>query len=522
MKNIIPLIAFLLFVTNAFTQTSFDKIIGEGDKAMIAGNFLDALKKYDAAEAFDPTKKDKVKEKRNTLFNRIESLRIKAKKAEDSTKKLLIEVESQKRIAESALAKAEKFINALSLEEGKLALAYKNGKVGYINRAGNLAIPYRYETAGAFDNTGYAKVQTIEEFAVPNTLGVKTEYRPVDYLIDQNDKQFKVAYRIEDIKSEEEIIDTIKIKALDLRNTMLNGFPPIILDHPQLEILILNPGLKKENNFKTIPKEIQNLHELEYLSLRKSKIDSLPAEIGMLKKLKTLDLGENNLRSLPVEFNQLKELKKLDIKENNLESLPIGIGQLKKLETLLVTDNPIKSLPPDFAELTSLKVLDLRKSSLDGWPKGLENMISLQQLNFSDNSLKYFPEEVFKLQKLEVLDLSFNQIKILPANIKKLTQLIYLSLRSNELYELTPGFESLSNLQKLDLSGNNLNSFPSQILKLSSLESLDLSFNKSLKSIPTQINQLRKLTSLKLSSTAIPDSEKQKIKNLVPWCTVIF
>ena len=522
MKNILLLFVLFLLATTASSQNNFNTIISDGDKAMKAGNFLDALKKYDAAEALDPSKKEKIKDKRTELFNKIELLRKDALKAKEDTRKLLVEVQAQKKIADSALAQAEKFIDALDLDEGKLALAYKNGKIGYINQVGDLVIPYRYETAGAFDNTGFAKVQTIEEFAIPNTLGVKTEFRPVDYLIDQSDKQYKVAYRLEDIKTEEEIIDTIKIKALDLRNIRLNGFPPQILEHTQLAILILDPGLKKENNFNTIPKEIQTIGGLEFLSLRKCKIDSLPAEIGGLKNLQTLDLRENNLRSLPPEITQLKELRTLNIKENNLEALPENIGQLKNLEILLVTDNPVKSIPAGLFELPSLKILDLRKSSLKSWPNGLGKIVSLQHLNFADNSLKTFPAEILQLTKLETLDLSFNQLKILPATIKRLTQLRSLNLRANELNELVAGIESLKNLQVLDLSGNNLASFPSQILQLKNLESLDLSFNKSLKTIPPQISQLKQLNVLKLNNTAIPDSEKQKIQGLIPWCNIIF
>lgn len=522
MKNIFIFIFLLFSAINTFSQSDFSKIISDGDKAMNSGDYLDALKKYDAAEAFDPTKKEIVKGKRTVLFNKIETLRKDAIKAKEETKKLLIEVQAQKDIADSALSQAEKFISALDLGEGKLALAYKNGKVGYIDKAGNVVIPYRYETAGAFDNTGFAKVQTIEEFAIPNTMGVKTEYRPVDYLIDPSDKQYKVAYNLEDLKTGEEITDTIKHKALDLRNTRLNSFPPQISDQPQLEIIIFDAGLKKENNFKTIPKEIQNFQGLKYLSLRNCKIESLPSEIGQLKELQTLDLRENNLKSLPVELVQLKELQTLNLKENSLASLPEGIGQLKKLQTLLLTDNPISSLPAGFNELSSLKVLDLRKSSLPSWPAGLEKIKSLQQLNYSDNSLKTFPSEILQLTNLEVLDISFNPIKNLPANLKRLKGLNSLNLRNNELKELIQGFEELKNLRVLDLSGNDLGNFPQQILQLQNLETLDLSFNRSLKTIPPQISSLKNLKTLKLNNTGIPTSDQKKIKDLLPRCNVTF
>src|SRR5688572_6375043 len=515
MKNFFLLPAILFFFgINTFSQ-NFDQIISDGNKLMSREDYYGAYRKYDAAEAADPGRKNEAKSRRDELFKRIESLRKEAVKARSET-------QAQKEIAESALAQATKFINALDLSEKKLALAYKDGKVGYIDKKGDVIIPYRYETAGAFDNTGFAKVQTIEEFAVPNTLGVKTEYKPVDYLIDPQGIQYKVAYRLEDIKTEEEINATQKIKALDLRNTGLNSFPPHILGEPQLEIIILNARLKTENNFGTIPIEIGIFKDLKYFSASNCNIGTIPGEFSQLSKLQTLDLQSNHVKSLPPEFIQLKELQILNLTDNELGELPEGIGQLKKLQVLMITDNPIKKLPPDFAELTSLKFLELRKSSLGGWPPGLEKIKTLEYLNFASNGLKSFPNEILQLTKLEVLDLSFNPKITVPFNIKKLTELRSLSLRGNELNDLMPGLELPGKLRVLDLRGNDFTNFPIQILKLTDLESLDLSFNKHLTTIPKEIGQLKKLKTLILNNTSINETEQKKIKNYLPWCDITF
>src|SRR5688572_4036827 len=509
------LLPVMLFLTISSFSQNFTEILKDGDKLMKEGDYYGAYRKYDAAEATDPNRKNEAKLKRDDLFIKIEWLGIEAVKAKS-------EAQAQKEIADLALAQANKFINALDLSEKKLALAYKDGKVGYIDKKGDLVIPYRYEIAGAFDNTGFAKVQTIEECAIPNSLGVKTEYRPVDYLIDPQGRQYKVAYRFEDIKTEEEITDTVKIKALDLRNTGLNSFPPQILDQPQLEIIILNARLRTENNLKAIPIEIGNFQNLKYFSASGCNIGTIPTEIGQLSGLQTLDLENNDLKSLPPEFIQLKELQVLNLSDNQLEKLPEGIGQLKKLQVLLITDNPIKTLPADFAELKSLRILDLRKSSLGRWPAGLEKIKTLEQLNFGSNSLTAFPNEILQLTKLEFLDLSFNPKTTVPFNIKKFTELKFLSLRRNELNDLMPGLELPDKLRVLDLSGNNFTNFPKQILKLTNLESLDLSFNEDLTSIPREIGQLKKLKTLTLNDTAIKEPEQKKIKSYLPGCNIIF
>ena len=304
-----PFLLLVLFIFSlpALSQDNFASVLKKGDDARRRADYQGALKLYNAAETFPGSQKNQVDEKRRILFNEIEGLYRASKKAKDSINILFDEVTIQKAKADSALAKAERFINALTFYADKFALAYKNGKVGFINKNGVPVIPYRYETAGAFDYTGLAKVYDIQEFSIPNTLGVKKEFRSVSYLIDTSDTQFKVAYQLDDLQEKEQIIEEEKIKAVDLRKTTLLNFPPGLKNHPQVEVLILDGELNKENNLKTITPELPFFTNLKYLSLRYCKLDSLPTDIGILDSLQSLDLEVNNIKQFPESFARLKE-----------------------------------------------------------------------------------------------------------------------------------------------------------------------------------------------------------------------
>jgi Leucine-rich repeat (LRR) protein len=538
MYKIIASLITVLFWFELSGQTDPCKLyrdrIASGKAAFNGRNYEQAIKDYLTAQTAamqcptvynNTSQKELPGEKLNEIFKAIRNQRDIAVKAKDSIDKLLKEVTTQKNIADSALAKAERFINALDFYADNFALAYKNGKVGYINKKGETVIAYRYETAGAFDYTGFAKVHDIQEFGIPNPPigGPKTEYRPIAYLIDTNDTQFRVAYQVNELEEKEETTGVEKFDAVDLRNTPLLSFPPHIKLHPQLQVLILDGKFNKENNLKNITGELSFFTNLKHLYLQYCRLDSLPADIDKIDSLQSLGLRGNNIHRLPPTFTNLKELQTLNLIENELDSLPHDIGKLKKLKILLLTDNHLSVLPAGFRDLTSLEVLSLRKNNLPQWSTSLENLSDLRQFNYSDNNLRTFPQGLLKLKKLEVLDLSFNQnINAVPQGINQLKALRKLSLVATKIAELPNSFQELANLLELELRGTEIENFPAQILQLKNLQILDLSFNKKLKIIPEKIKELKNLRVLRLNNCDIPDRDHKKIRSWLPSCNIIF
>ena len=107
------------------------------------------------------------------------------------------------------------------------------------------------------------------------------------------------------------------IVALDLRGTQFSDFPLEILNHSQLQILILDGEYEKANYFVSLPSEINKLQELKYLNLRFCQLVKLPIQLNELTNLQTLDL----------RFNRISEIK--------------GLAQLTNLTTLYLRSNEI-------------------------------------------------------------------------------------------------------------------------------------------------------------------------------------
>lgn len=96
-RILILLFCMSLFVT-AKAQSSYAEAMQQGDDAFNRQEYKIAINKYFAAEAFDPGKKDVVKEKVNKVFDRIEALRKEAEKAKKEAEKAKKEAEVQKEI----------------------------------------------------------------------------------------------------------------------------------------------------------------------------------------------------------------------------------------------------------------------------------------------------------------------------------------------------------------------------------------------------------------------------------------
>ncbi len=237
--------------------------------------------------------------------------------------------------ADSALALANKIINALYFYKDSLALAYKNGYYGFINKKGEIVIDYYYWEALPFDNTGYARVKK----------------NNIAYLIDTKGVEYQLATELNQLNS--------NILALDLSNKQLDSFPRAILEHPQLKVLLLSDN----------------------------QLDSLPAAFGNLAALQLLDLSSNRLTSVPVAFGELKNLKFLDLSFNQLTNIPEALGNLTSLEYLSLHVNELKNLPEALGNLNSLRFLYLSNNQLTNLPIGLKNLKQVQFLDLYYNPL---------------------------------------------------------------------------------------------------------------------------------------
>jgi len=139
---------------------------------------------------------------------------------------------------------------------------------------------------------------------------------------------------------------------------------------------------------------LDELTNLQKLSLYNNQLTSLPAEIGNLTNLQELYLGYNQLTSLPAEIGNLTNLQELYLWNNQLTSLPAEIGNLTNLQKLYLGNNQLTSLPAEIGNLTNLKYLSFYNNQLTSLPAEIGNLTNLQSLWLSNNRLTILPAEI--------------------------------------------------------------------------------------------------------------------------------
>ena len=171
---------------------------------------------------------------------------------------------------------------------------------------------------------------------------------------------------------------------------------------------------------QSLPKEIGNLKNLQFITLWTNNLTSIPKEISNLKNLQILLLFGNNLTSLPKEIGNLKNLQELQLFDNNLTSLPKEIGNLTQLRELVLTRNKLKSLPSQIGNLGNLQELKLSSNDLETVPSSIGNLKNLKQLYLDHNKLRSLPDEINNLTNLERLDVTANSLlRIIPKTLKR-------------------------------------------------------------------------------------------------------
>lgn len=174
--------------------------------------------------------------------------------------------------------------------------------------------------------------------------------------------------------------------------------------------------LKSNNLNGTIPSEIGNLTELNYISLANNKLaGAIPTTIGNLTKLKDLFLWGNELSGpIPSQIGNLKALEILNLQNNQLTSIPPQIGGLTNLTELGLNRNALTGrIPAEIGQLSNLLVCNLEHNKLNGSvPEEIGNLRNLRTLAISHNQLSgIFPTSIRNLKNLNILLAANNRIE---------------------------------------------------------------------------------------------------------------
>lgn len=467
MKHSLLCILFFIGITTSLGAQSdcYKNLRKEGLTLLQKKNYRSAVDKFFAAR-YCPDKP--VKDDLDDLI----------KKAQDQWVAALDQAQKKTAAAlakaDSALNLATKIIDAFYFYKDSFALAYKDGKYGFINKKGEVVIDYDYNEALPFDYTGFARVKKYEDL----------------YLIDTKGNEYRLAGEIDQLDS--------NIVALDLRGKELDNFPVRILENPQLKILLLS-----NTRLTELPTELSQLHQLQRLDLSGNQLTYLPESIGQLKQLQELYLSDNQLTSLPESLGQLHQLQTLELSGNQLKSLPESIGQLQQLQNLQLFDNSLTSLPASIGQLSNLKFLYVSNNQLVGLPESIIRLSNLQALYLDNNQLTSLPASMGQLLSLQLLSLNNNQFTSFPESISQSRNLLNLDLGDNGLTSVPESIGQLSNLQSLVLRYNHLANLPASISQLKNLQALNLYFNNELSSLPAGLSKLNSLQDLDLTGTTL-------------------
>lgn len=127
----------------------------------------------------------------------------------------------------------------------------------------------------------------------------------------------------------------------------------------QLPLEVYKLSLRKDH-YRTIPKEIYQFKNLNYLDLGRNQLKTIDSGIAVFKYLQTLNLEKNDLEDLPKEIGQLSNLRKLIISQNKLTQLPIELGNCGKLKLIDLWSNEITKLPLTLNNIEQNLVIDMR------------------------------------------------------------------------------------------------------------------------------------------------------------------
>ncbi len=142
-------------------------------------------------------------------------------------------------------------------------------------------------------------------------------------------------------------------------------------------------------------------------------------------------------------------------------------------------------------------------------------------IDAASQNLSELPKQLRNLNNIVSINLLGNEFISFPTILCKLTTLEEISLSSNNLTSVSKEIRHLKNLRILIMNNNQLVELPNEIGELTNLLYLEIGNNK-LKSLPEEIKYLTNLQELHIERNVLTETEKQKIKRLLPNCVIHF
>lgn len=177
---------------------------------------------------------------------------------------------------------------------------------------------------------------------------------------------------------------------------------------------------KNRSELKLTESDVDNLfneliaikEKVEKLYLNGVGITKIPKSINELSNLTFLSLIYNDITNIPDELCSLNNLRELSLDNNKIRNLPECIGNMKKLTHLYLSNNPIEKLPNNINQLRNLEILNLEKTKIEKSDKNtikqLENLCENTVYNsYGNNNNKN--DEFYRNPKIYIDGIGLNR-----------------------------------------------------------------------------------------------------------------
>jgi Leucine-rich repeat (LRR) protein len=147
------------------------------------------------------------------------------------------------------------------------------------------------------------------------------------------------------------------------------------------------------------------------------------------------------------------------------KDLKLAIKEKENVLSIDIGDQGIKKLPKKLKILPNIVSFNLMGNDFISFPKVLTELKTLDEISLSTNKLENITSEIGNLKNLRILIMNNNQLKELPTEIGELTKLLYLEIGNNKLTSLPEEIKYLTSLQELHIERNNLSETEKQRIK---------------------------------------------------------
>lgn len=157
------------------------------------------------------------------------------------------------------------------------------------------------------------------------------------------------------------IIELFNVTNLYIYGNLIKEVPPELCQMTQLTVLDLSA-----NKLEQISPSIGNLVSLKSLLLNDNSINKLPFGklFDAIRNIKCITSFNLNLYIILIEMNQMHNLEILSVSGNKFVALPEWIGSLPKLKELSADNNCLKELPNRLTLSPQLSIISVCSNRL--------------------------------------------------------------------------------------------------------------------------------------------------------------